>query len=177
MLRLTKLLAGMAGMTMIAGTAFAADVPMVVPPAPPVVVVPPPAPASPFAGIYVGVVGGWLPGDYISVSGQAGFNFVRGRLLVGVEGQVGALYTGALFFGGEATARAGVLLGSRALVYAEAGALFVPTNPTPVFGLAGGGVEFAVNDRISVFTEAKALIGLGGVGVEFQTGINFHLGR
>ncbi|MGV8841121.1 MAG: outer membrane protein [Bauldia sp.] len=175
MRRLTKLLAGAAALATVAGTAVAADVPVIVPPAPPVVVVPPPAPASPFAGFYAGAVAGWLPSDYFSVSAQAGFNFVRGRLLVGVEGQIGVLFAGGPLLGGEVTARAGVLLGSRAVVYGEAGALFLPANAPPVFGLIGGGVEFAVNDRISVFAEAKNLIGTPAV--EFQAGINFHFGR
>jgi len=170
-MKLKALIAGIAGTVMMATAASAADIQVIVPAAPPVVVVPV-APSFDWAGLYVGAyVAGPLEG--YEVGGQAGFNFVRGNLLFGAAAQVGAIGFQAITIGG--TARAGLLLGQtdRILVYAAAGAKFIPAATATLF-TAVGGVEIGIGERLSVFGEAGVAV-LGGPFPTFRAGINFHL--
>lgn len=170
-MKLKALVAGIAGTVMMATAASAADIQVIVPAAPPVVVVPV-APSFDWAGLYVGAyVAG--PFEGIEFGGQAGFNIVRGNFLFGVAGQVGAIGFQAITVGG--TARAGLLLGEtdRILVYAAAGAKFIPAGPVTFF-TAVGGVEVGIGERLSVFGEAGGIIA-GGIIPTFRAGINFHL--
>ena len=70
-------------------------------------------------------------------------------------------------------ARAGVILGSRLLLYSEAGAGFRPGGYT---WTAGGGAEFAIGPNFSVFAEVKAAgtFGSGYDGRMIQAGFNFY---
>ncbi|MCW5716210.1 MAG: hypothetical protein KIS68_00110 [Bauldia sp.] len=170
-MKFKALVAGIAGTVMMATAASAADIQVIVPAAPPVVVVPV-APSFDWAGLYVGAYATG-PFEGIEVGGQAGFNFVRGNLLFGAAAQVGAISFQAITVGG--TARAGLLLGQtdRILVYAAAGAKFIPAGPVTLF-TAVGGVEIGIGERLSVFGEAGASF-LGGPFPTFRAGINFHL--
>jgi outer membrane immunogenic protein len=159
------------------GSALAADiyVPPVAPPAPPMA-----APAFSWEGSYAGVYAGGIFGVGIPVWGGGftiGHNFVSGSLVYGVEGGVGAVSLGGAVFFGELNGRVGVAVGAtdRALVYAEAGVARAAGIPLTFF-TAGGGVEFAINDRISLYGEAKGLFaaGPGFIGTVVRGGVNFH---
>jgi hypothetical protein len=174
-----KLLAGLAAMTMTTSAAIAADIPMAPPVISPVVTAPPSAPQSIWPGWYVGFYGAWVfyPSDpWWGAGVQFGYNFVRGRFLGGFEIDVGpAIYQAAVYccdaFG---NVRAGFILGERVLVYGEAGigAIFL----APVWK-AGGGLEFAVGQRMSIFAEAKvaSFIPTPTIFYEARGGLNFHL--
>lgn len=182
------LAAGVAGALLVAGavSANAADLPTL-PAAPPP---PPPAPVAPafdWSGPYVGAYGGAIfndPFDPIYQVGlQAGFNFVRGRFLGGAEAY--AEYRISSGFGNHwsagANARAGALLGERALLYGEAGAGYVFTlGGFPVW-TAGGGVEVGLGRAASIFAEVKAINTFGGGpatrGLQAQAGLNWHIGN
>lgn len=156
-----------------AGSALAADVgPIVVPVAPPVIA---PAPVvHDWSGIYAGVFGGmqWSGGPPpLAAGAQVGFNFQPGRVVIGLQARAGA-YMPGFDFHFNVEARVGVALGAtgRILPYATAGIVSVPCC-APISLEFGGGVEFGINDRISVFGEARYLFG----GVGFRAGVNFHL--
>lgn len=165
-----------------AGTAFAADIAPVVPPAPPVVAVPPPAVVFDWAGAYVGAAMDYFVCQgpcWINLDLHAGTNLVFGRVLAGFE--VGAGYWNNFSDAGwlvDFTARAGVVLG-RVLPYAKAG--FTVYGPLPVvnYVVLGGGVELGIGRSLSVFAEFTTERDIGGgpwtpgVGV----GVNWHLGN
>ena len=136
-----------------------------------------PAPSFDWSGPYIGAYGGYVFGvGWIQTGVQAGYNFDLGGFVVGIEGQLGADWTLPGLIGeANANAKAGVVLG-QALLYGEAGVglLF----PGPGFGWnAGGGLEFAVTNEMSLFVESKALGLFGGglYGVSVQGGLNWHL--
>src|SRR5262245_6750878 len=120
MRKIVKLLAGAAGLTLLAGSAFAADMPAVVAP-PPMVVVPPPAPAGyNWGGLYAGT----YFGDYIGFAWQAGgtigFNVQHNSLVFGGQGTAGIDFNNSGHgFDFRGTARIGVAVGAqqRALLY------------------------------------------------------------
>jgi opacity protein-like surface antigen len=188
---------------MLSAPALAADIPEVAPVeiAPP----PPPAPAFSWNGPYVGVFGVGLlftdfceevkvvqgasansesccyqPEDLYGAGVQVGFNFGNGRFLAGIEGQIGGLHIGEnVLWAVAANLRAGVVLGERVLVYAEAG-IGTTIDPNILFATAGGGIEVALGDRFSIFGEAKAVFlpdGPGFIGTAVFAGINLHFGR
>ncbi len=154
--------------------ANAADIPMA-PPAPPPP--PPPAPSFDWSGPYVGAYGGYVFGvGWIQTGAQAGYNFDMGGFVAGIEGQLGAVWTLPGLIGeANVNARAGVVLGD-ALLYGEAGVGVLFPGFVPTWN-AGGGIEFAVTNDISLFGEAKALGFFGGgvFGVTVQGGLNWHL--
>lgn len=193
------------GGIMLSAPALAADIPEVAPVeiAPP----PPPAPAFSWNGPYVGVFGVGLfftefcdvvkqesfasansesccnqPEDLYGAGVQVGFNFGNGRFLAGIEGQIGGLHYGPeILWAVAANLRAGVVLGERVLVYAEAG-IGTTIAPNIPFLTAGGGVEIALGDRLSIFGEGKAVFLQGGggpnyIGTAVFAGINLHFGR
>lgn len=170
--RIGRLLVGAVGSALIATGAVAADLP-----AAPIAVAPPPmaAPAFDWSGVYFGASLG-RPVGLLEVQVHAGYNFVRGRFLAGAELAAGVGFAGGAAFTAAANARLGLLLGERALIYALGGIEYV-FAPTPLFWTARGGVEFAVNDRISVFGEA-GIVGAfgGGIGpfVTFRGGVNLR---
>lgn len=177
-----KILAGMAGSVLMvaASASMAADIPVMVPPmAPPVIVVPPPA-GFDWQGVYVGGVLslGVDPSPFavgiIGVGGQVGFNIVRGSLLFGPVLRAGVVFgPNALVVSGGA--RAGVLVGAedRLLIYGGAALAYIPAGPGLVT-TAGGGVEFGIGERLSIYGETRVLIS-GGVGCCIvMTGVNLH---
>jgi len=161
--------------------ASAADLPTI--PAPPPPPATPVAPAFDWSGPYVGAYGGAIlfpPGDPIYQVGlQGGFNFVRGRFLVGAEAY--GEYRISSGFGNHWSAgvngRVGAVLGERVLVYGEAGAGWA--QPVGAVWTAGGGVELGLRDSLSLFTEVKAIGTFNGFccGTQIQAGLNWHIGR
>lgn len=137
---------------------------------------PPPTIAAPmfnWAGPYIGAYGGYAF-DYTfwQAGVQAGYNFLMGGFLAGVEAQAGVAFGGGFAFEGDLNARLGYLLGSNLLLYGEGGLGWIGA---PIF-TAGGGVELGVGPAMSVFAEAKAMGTFGGGfgGVTVQGGMNWH---
>lgn len=154
-----------------ATAASAADLGPIVVSAPP----PPPPPTFSWDGPYVGAYAGYLIGPgVVQIGAQAGYNFVSGGFLAGIELQAGALISGGVAFEGNANARLGAILGGNFLLYAEAGLGVI--LPGGVTWTAGGGGEVAVGSNVSLFAEVKAL-GVFGGGcciVTVQGGVNWH---
>lgn len=168
-------------------SAAAADVPPITTVPPPSVVVTPAAGGFDWSGPYFGLVTGAefeIGFGYLNaIAGvQAGYNFVAGGFLFGVEGQALLQMIGADpgLPRGEfnANLRAGALLGDSALLYAEGGGL-LQVGLGGLLLTAGGGVEFAVSQAATIFGEAKAVFepGFGFLGTQFQAGVNFHIGQ
>ncbi len=135
------------------------------------------SPTFSWGGPYVGAYGGYLfvgPG-YGQAGAQAGYNFVSGGFLAGLEVQAGALIQSGIAFEGNLNARAGVILGSKLLLYGEGGLGWIPASSNFTYTF-GGGAELAVGTALSVFAEGKAFGVLGGTccGVVVQAGINWH---
>ncbi|MGV8840516.1 MAG: hypothetical protein ACWA6X_09450 [Bauldia sp.] len=180
-----RILAGMTGAAMMcsASTVLAADVQPIVPVQPPVVVVPPPAGfdwQGPYAGAFLtlDVLGEPFGLGIAAVGGQVGFNIVRGSFLFGPQLRLG-MYVPETDLLVTAGPRAGVILGAeeRILLYAAASFGWIPQAPDPgTFYTFGGGVEFGLGERFSVFTEARALgiPGIGCCGFLATTGANVH---
>ncbi len=165
---------------MLTGTiaANAADLTPAYTPWPPVVAPAPyvPAPSFDWSGPYVGAYGGYMFGlGAIQFGAQAGYNFMLGQTFVaGIEGQVGGLYAGGFAAEANVNARLGAVLG-QALLYGEAGVGII--YPVAWTWNAGGGIEFAVSNSMSVFAETKYIGTFGGgpLGVTVQGGLNWHL--
>ncbi len=154
------------------GSALAADI-YVPPPAAPA---PPPAPAFSWEGSYAGAyVSYFIPGGPVGVGMTVGHNFVSGSLVYGIEAQLGGFFAVGFDFSASLTARAGVAVGAtdRALLYGEAGVQFIGGGGPGFLVTAGGGIEFAITDSLSIFTEAKAVFG-GATGVIATGGLNWH---
>jgi opacity protein-like surface antigen len=179
---LKRIIAAGAIVLMSAAGAQAADIPApiaVTPPAPP----PPPAPMAPafdWSGPYVGAFGGFVFGatSWWQAGAVIGINMVRGNFLAGLEAELGAAYGGGFAFEGYANGRLGFVLGSRVLLYAEAGAGGV----FPALGFlwnAGGGMEIGIGQSMSLFVEGNALFAAPAayVGTAVQAGLNWHVGR
>jgi outer membrane immunogenic protein len=176
---------GLAASALIAASAMAADIPP-----PPVVVAPPPpppiaAPAFDWSGPYVGFYGGAVfeGGLQFFIAGiQAGYNVIAGeRILFGIEGRLGAAFEVAPFGAALETAlsaRVGAILGERALLYGEGGIWWIQGAPVLLW-TAGGGLEFAVGNRASLFGEAKVVGDFNGLCCAFtvEGGFNFHPGN
>lgn len=131
-----------------------------------------------WGGIYMGTAAGYsfAPVPFFNVGVQSGYNFDMGRLVFGVE--VETTHTNGLgsIVNASLNGRVGVDLG-RLLVYGEAGIGAFIAQP---IWTAGGGVELALTDRMSVFAEAnigRVIGGGGSFGTGIQAGVNFHFGR
>jgi opacity protein-like surface antigen len=179
-MNLKRTIAAGALVLMSAVGAIAADIPapIAVTPPPP----PPPAPMAPafdWSGPYVGAYGGYVFGGvWIQAGVQAGYNMVRGNFLAGLEAQAGAAFLGGtVAFEGNLNARLGFVLGSRFLLYGEAGLGIV--IPAPVYlWSAGGGLEIGLGTSASLFAEAKVVGAFGGgIGYSVQGGLNWHPGN
>jgi len=150
--------------------------PSIAPPPPPSPYVP--APSFDWSGPYVGAYGGYMfLAGFAQAGVQAGYNFMLGpTFLAGIEAQAGGIWA---FPGlaGEANlnARVGAAFGN-VLVYGEAGAGLI--YPVAWTWNAGGGVEYALSNSVSLFGEAKAVGAFGGglVGVSATGGVNWHFG-
>lgn len=130
-----------------------------------------------WVGFYLGTVAGWSAatgGPEIGV--QFGYNIGIGRRFVGgIEVEtVNAVAPGAALMNASLNARLGVAFGDRVLAYGEVG-----FGETLFAGLltAGGGVEVAVGDLVSVFGEAKAGVFIGGglAGIQLRGGVNWYV--
>lgn len=179
-----RIAAGVAGAVLMlsASAAMAADVRPVIPAQPPIVVVPPPPPGFDWRGPYVGAFFTFeydvdpLALDPLAVGGQVGFNIVNGSFLFGPQLRIGYFIPEPAIFM-TLGPRFGVLLGAqqRLLLYAAASLGYVPAFPL-VFYTAGGGAEFGIGERFSVFGETR-LMGAFGEGcctIITTVGANFH---
>jgi opacity protein-like surface antigen len=168
-----------------ATAAEAADIaPIVIPSTPP----PPPpmaAPAFDWSGPYVGAVGRSVQCTAICVLSttieaalKAGTNFVRGRFVAGLGGELGLQYdsVGGTYFYVGADARAGFLLGDRALLYGLIGGGYFFAGGA--FVTAGGGLEFAVGNAVSIYGEVTPVWYQGGLpginAMRYAFGVNWH---
>jgi opacity protein-like surface antigen len=181
-MKLKRTIAAVALALMSAAGAQAADIPApiaITPPAPP----PPPAPIAPafdWSGPYVGAYGGFVFGavGWYQAGVVIGYNMMRGNFLAGLETELGAAFGVAIAFEGYANGRLGFVLGSRFLLYAEAGAgALVPAGG--FLWNAGGGVEVGITSGMSLFVEGNALFAGAAtyVGTAVQAGLNWHVGR
>ncbi len=168
------------------GSARAADVPPMIPATAP----PPPiaAPAQVFdwAGPYVGGFARLnrcfaicAVGYEYEFGARAGYNFVNGNLVMGASLDL-TLWVhealGAAFFT-EANGRAGYLVTPRLLLYGKAGIGIWFAGDW--FVTLGGGAEFAINDRLSIYAEASPnwyLPSPFGRIARYSIGVNFQLG-
>ncbi|MCW5715175.1 MAG: hypothetical protein KIT43_11745 [Bauldia sp.] len=174
------------GATVAATGANAADVmPITVPTTVVVPVAAPPAPAFDWSRFYAGAVGGvWLELDPVQfysgrAAGIVGKGFTIGeRLVVAVELQAGVYYFPAPVFEVFGVARTGVLLGERVLAYGLAG---IGWEPGAWSVVAGGGVEVAMGNHLSVRGEAMGYWEFGGGLVpsyaSLTGGLVWHFGR
>lgn len=120
---------------------------------------------------YVSPVGAWAAG------GTLGFNLTAGAVLVGLEAQAGAAFLAPALWAAGVNARVGVVAGGW-LLYVEAGAATTLPLPGAWTASAGAGVEVALGRSVTAFAEAKAVLGLPGLGYlgyVVQGGLNFHL--
>lgn len=162
------------GVAMSATVAKAADSVMPAPPPPP----PPPAPAFDWSGPYIGAFAGVFfdppfAFDSFEAGVQAGYNFVFNNFLVGAEIEAGAFFLGAVAPLVSGDVRAGVLVGQDSVIYGTLGLLW------PGLWTAGGGVEFAVSDAVSVFGEVETYwtFAPSFAGTSLRAGVNFHPGN
>ena len=137
-----------------------------------------------WSGYYAGMFPAFTYPSAIQGGLQTGYNFVRGSFLVGIEAQYSLTYVGVgapgdLIWGlaseDDFNLRMGAILGSRVLLYTEAGVGF---RVGSYRWTAGGGVEVAVGSNFSIFAEVKAvgLFGSGFVGPMIQSGVNWYRG-
>jgi opacity protein-like surface antigen len=186
-MKLKALVAGIAGSFAISTAAMAADPIFIPPPAPP-----PPMVVAPtgfdWNRFYVGVqAGAWLelgPIAFYSLRAAlvAGRNVQVGeRLVLGGEIVLGAydFTPPPVFFEVYGLGRAGFLVTDRALLYAAAGAGYDFGGAGAWAMLLGGGAEFALNDRMTLRTEALAyrLFGDPFTFLSVTGGVSFYLGR
>jgi len=135
--------------------------------------------AGPYFGIYGGAAdsiifrGVRLVAPNAELGVQAGYNFVLGDLVAGIEGQFGASFYDCFLCGDplwRLTGRLGFLAGYRALIYAEGGVIgYLPG----VSWIVGGGTEIAVGESWSMFGEALK----SQFTWTFLVGLNRHLGN
>ncbi|MCC6736081.1 MAG: hypothetical protein IT534_08120 [Bauldia sp.] len=187
------LAAGAVALTAMSTASFAADVIYPVVPAPAPVVVPAPVPTPTWTGAYFGVVGAFT---FVPRQSEEEPNWKNLGVIGGYDFQIGSRFvagvnvrttipspvgTGDGFFIGaldaNANARAGVLLANeRLLAYGTTGiGVTVYGGPLSYFTV-GGGVEFAINDRVHTFAEfthARALGG-GAIGNSIQLGVTLR---
>lgn len=178
--RIKSILLGASASVLLSSAALAADFEPVVPP-PPVVVVPAAVPAFDWAGPYVGTRAELMLCSgicWLNLDAHAGFNFVAGRFLAGVE-----LGAGGYLLDGEgymlrATARAGLVLG-RALAYGKAGVIVYNPGSPSYYATVGGGIELGIGQSLSVFAgvTVQRRIGGGDIAPGFEVGVNFHFGN
>jgi len=188
--------AGVVALSAMSTASFAADVIMPVMPAPAPVYVPPVVPQPTWTGAYFGVVGGFtLAAGRNQCDGPCHPNWKNLGVVGGYDVQIGDRFVagvnvrttipsvGMPLFQGQLDAvmngRAGVLLGDRVLAYGTGGIGVMIGGHTGVFPYMalGGGVEFALTERVHMFGEVSHLRGLGGfgpVGNSIQIGLTLR---
>jgi hypothetical protein len=154
---LGKLAAAAAGFGLMVAPALAADpMPVMVPVVTPVVVAPV---LHDWDGMFFGAFG-MVP---LFAGAQVGYNFTPGNFLLGVTLRGGVVVDAPPVLFTSVSVRAGLVLGAldRAVVYGTAGLVGIwdPGNGIGALATFGGGAEFAVNDRFSVFGETRAVLG------------------
>ena len=164
--------AALAGVAMMAGSAYAAD---------PVTNYAVEAPAYAAPGFdwnryYLGLETGWLSqgGNHWGIGGIAGINIQDGSLVYGGELEASALVSGGAITGGqyEATARVGTLVADDVLLYGVGGAAHTDGVGA---GVVGAGIEFAINDNVTLGSEYNYLFNNGGtVGHEVDGKLRFY---
>lgn len=132
-------------------------------------------------GFYAGIYGtgrnsasqGTQYGGGIDLGINTTFNFVLVGAEISVEGLTGG--SGATSYA-KAIGRGGILLGGNTLVYGAAGYGIDTGTPAENDILAGGGLEYAVTDNVSI--RAQYLHGFPATGVnpknEVTLGAQFH---
>lgn len=176
-MKIGRLFLGVVGSTLIATSAIAADLPH----APTVVAPPPPAsmaaPSFDWSGLYFGAHAARAAAPF-EIGAQVGYNFIPGRIVLGIELGAGFVPAGPAF-SMYLKGRAGYMLGQRALLYGYAAIDRFFVIVTPIIWEVGGGAEFAVGSRISLFAEAGAIGAFGGgcCGIAIRGGVNFHPGN
>ncbi|MCW5716360.1 MAG: hypothetical protein KIS68_00865 [Bauldia sp.] len=185
------LAAGVVALSAMTTASLAADVIYPIVPAPAPIVVPPVVAQPTWTGAYFGTFGAFtfVPFDspnYKNLGVIGGYDFQIGsRFVAGVNVRtsipspvgVGApLFIGAI--DANANSRAGVLIGGgqRLLAYGTAGIGYT-AGPGVAYMTVGGGAEFALTDRVhmfSEFTHARALGGGGPIGNSIQFGVTLR---
>ncbi len=142
----------------------------------------PPAQLIEWQGPYLAAVTGPPLREF---GGGLGYNWVRGRLLLGGEVYALAAMCCGLDFEAMANARVGVVLHDNIVAYAEAGLSYLNgtlwnTSYGGLLNNIGVGVEVAIGPRASGFMELKRVRDFSGSGLPPLTnwvgGFNFHLG-
>lgn len=185
-MRINGLVVGVvAAALFVAGSAHAADPPQMLPAGMPATDPAPPSQAFDWGGLFVGSFGSANveTGSGLSwgnIGAQAGFNLVRNRLFVGATLQAGAYFYWTGIGGSlvQANARFG-LATDRALIYGLVGMGTYPPGDLHVD--FGAGVEIALGQRISAFSEFRYEYFVGFPApphyLRFEFGLNFHLGN
>jgi hypothetical protein len=133
----------------------------------------PPAANMAWSGPYVGAYAGFFFVNTI-VGLRAGYNVTFGQWVASAEASIGMINGGGVV--GEVTARGriGALVRPRFLAYASATLGYIPFLTVRYLGL-GGGIEFAVADDISVFTEVGFANTFSVPGaMVYQLGVHWH---
>lgn len=181
MFRIARLLIAASAIATLSSGARAADfVPVVVLPVPTAVPVPVET-GFDWQGLYVGAAHSAVVYEgafswYIP-SAQVGYNLTFGRLLLGVQARVGAYLLDGTGLTLQLDARAGVAL-DRVAVYGLLGGLAYGPTPLSWYAVGGVGVEVALGDRLSVFTELRLEeVFTPPFYIHAVVGVNWHLGN
>jgi outer membrane immunogenic protein len=148
-----RLLVSTSALALLSSMATAADLPIMSPPPAPMLSTTPIA--YNWSGFYIGAHGGWGFGDGafddgFVVGGQIGINWQWNNFVLGVEGDGSFVDFGSVDSVESIRGRAGIAF-DRFLAYGTGGAAFADFDD---FGwVAGGGVEYALTDFVSVGVE------------------------
>jgi hypothetical protein len=173
------LLIGAACLSLVAGSAKAADPSPVTSQA--VGVVPVAAPGFSWAGPYIGVAGTYVTCPACSgaeIALRAGYDFTFGRFLAGANVEAFVATDGVIVVPGfEANGRFGAVLGERVLAYVQAGVGYF-TGFGSTYFTAGGGVAVALGSRASIYGEVTPYwINPVSTVWRFSLGVDWHFGR
>jgi len=130
-------------------------------------------------GFYAGLsfsVEHWSDGTFVYMpEGVGGFNVTMGNALVGVETTVSQGFNskGWGAFQARGKVRAGAIVLPNLLLYGSGGIAYF-CIPNDYFATLGGGVEYAVNDTVSIDTEYEHWFGTKLNGDAVSTKLLFH---
>jgi outer membrane immunogenic protein len=149
---MSRIVASVSALALMAGIAAAADLPPPVAPPPPPMLVPTPI-AFNWSGFYFGGHGGYGFGsgaftDGAIIGGQLGVNYQFNNFVLGAEGDGSWVDWGGTDVVGTIRLRGGFAF-DRLLAYGTGGAAF----EGDVGWVAGGGIEYAVTDHFTVGVE------------------------